>query len=109
MPFFVLLGGKVKNWKKRWVILKSNGFLSYYEKKGGNEKGSIDVINSGGYASSIESSEALPSGTDATAAFSIVTKDRTYTFCSESAAYDNIRELKIMIHHIQPISVYGFT
>ena len=86
--FFVLLGGKVKNWKKRWVILRSNGFLSYYEKKGGNEKGSIDVINSGriGYASSIESSEALPSGTDATAAFSIVTKDRTYTFCSDSAA-----------------------
>ena len=78
----------MKNWKKRWVILRSNGFLSYYEKKGGNEKGSIDVINSGhiGYASSIESSQALPSGTDATAAFSIVTKHRTYTFCSESAA-----------------------
>ena len=82
------LGGKVKNWKKRWVILRSNGFLSYYEKKGGNEKGSIDVINSGrvGYASSIESSEVLPSGTDAAAAFSIVTKERTFTFCSECPA-----------------------
>ena len=88
MSFFVLLGRKLNNWKSRWVILRSNGFLSYYEKKDGNEKGRIDVINSGriGYASSIESSEMLPSGTDASVAFSILTEDRTYTFCSESAA-----------------------
>lgn len=78
----------MKSWKKRWVILKSNGFMMYYEKKGGNEKGNIDVINSGriGFSSSIESSDPLPSGTDVATAFSIVTKERTYTFCSDSAA-----------------------
>ena len=78
----------MKSWKKRWIILRSNGFLSYYEKKGGNEKGSIDVINSGrlGYANSIDSADQLPSGTSADTAFAIVTKERTYTFCADSAA-----------------------
>ena len=78
----------MKSWKKRWIILRSNGFLSYYEKKGGAEKGSIDVINSGrlGYAGSIDSADQLPSGTDANTAFAIVTKERTYTFCADSAA-----------------------
>ena len=86
--YFCTVGGKVKNWKKRWVILRTNGFLSYYEKKGGAEKGSIDVINSGriGCASAIESADTLPAGVDAGTSFAIVTKERTYTFYADMAA-----------------------
>ena len=77
------VGGKVKSWKKRWVILRTNGFLIYYEKKG-----SIDLINSGhiGLAKDIDSSEHLPSGVDDAKAFCIVTKERTYTLYTESPA-----------------------
>ena len=78
----------MKSWKKRWVILRTNGFLIYYEKKGGAEKGSIDLINSGhiGLAKDIDSSEHLPSGVDDAKAFCIVTKERTYTLYTESPA-----------------------
>ena len=70
------------------MILRTNGFLIYYEKKGGTEKGSIDLVNSGrvGLAKDIDSSEQLPSGFDDAKAFSIVTKERTYTLHAESPA-----------------------
>lgn len=78
----------MKSWKKRWVILRTNGFMIYYEKKGGTEKGSVDLINSGrvGLAKDIESSENLPSGVDTAKAFSIVTKERTFTLYAETSA-----------------------
>jgi len=78
----------VKNWKKRWIILRTNGFLSYYEKKGGAEKGSVDVINSMcvGCASAIKSSDPLPPGANTGTAFAIATKERTYTFYADNAA-----------------------
>ena len=77
----------MKNWKKRWVVLRSNGFLSYHEKKGGAEKGSIDIINSDrlGYICSIDSADHLPSGINSETAFAIVTKERTYTLYADSA------------------------
>jgi len=70
------------------MILKTDGYLTYYEKKGGAQKGSIDVINSGyiGSTSVIESADTLPSGTDTGMAFAIVTEHRTYTFYADSAA-----------------------
>ena len=87
----------MKNWKKRWVTLKTNGFLTYYEKKAGAEKGHVDIINSGriGCVSGIESADTLPAGVDVNTAFAVVTKERTYTFYSDSAAECRYRHMYI--------------
>ena len=81
--------GNGKSWKKHWMILRTNGKLIYYEKKGGQEKGSVDLIKSGhiGLTKNIDSAtERLPLGIDDATAFSIVTKERTYTLYAESPA-----------------------
>ncbi len=76
----------MKSWKKRWFILKPNGFLYYYEAEGKSEKGRIDVIDAQRVAPWQEVGSAekkLPSNVTAKNSFAIVCHDRTYTCCCE--------------------------
>ncbi|XP_064391747.1 uncharacterized protein LOC135339544 [Halichondria panicea] len=79
-------GKSVKSWKKRWFVLKPNGFLYYYEAEGKSEKGRIDVIDALRVAPWQEVGSAerkLPTCVVGGNSFAIVTGDRTYTCCCE--------------------------
>lgn len=78
-----LAGKSVKSWKKRWFVLKSNGYLYYYENKScKQEKGKIDIVDASKIAvwkevSGVE--KKLPSGSSPDTSFGIIVSDRTYT------------------------------
>ncbi len=83
----VMLGKAVKSWKRRWFVLKSNGYLYYYENKNSKtEKGKVDVVDASKVGEWKEIGTAvkkLPSGFSSNNAFGIVTADRTYTCVCE--------------------------
>lgn len=82
------LGKSVKSWKRRWFILKPNGYLYYYENPNSKvDKGKIDVIDADRVAPWQQVSTAerkLPSGFSGSNAFAIVTRERTYTCVCEN-------------------------
>ena len=76
----------MKSWKRRWFVLKHNGYLYYYENDSlKSEKGKIDVIDAEKIAPWVEVSTAdkIPSGFSTSNAFAIVTRERTYTCVCE--------------------------
>lgn len=78
----------VKSWKRRWFVLKSNGYLYYYEDKNSKtEKGKIDAIDAtkvGEWKEIASVNRKIPSGYSTSNAFAIVTADRTYTCVCEN-------------------------
>jgi hypothetical protein len=79
-------GNKVKSWKKRWFVLKSNGFLYYFtDPKCKTEKGRIDVVNLkkiGLY--SPDGGVKLPDPNQCHRTFVLVASDRPYTCICDS-------------------------
>jgi len=76
----------VRSWKKRWFVLKPNGYLYYYEGPDKGEKGKIDVVDASSIAPWQEVGTAekkLPSGLSGENAFAIVCSERTYTCVCE--------------------------
>lgn len=77
----------MKRWRKRWFVLKDNGYLYYYEGNSSTkEKARIDVLGAGkvGEWKAISSaSRNIPSGLLSINAFAIVTGDRTLTCVCE--------------------------
>jgi len=77
----------VKTWKRRWFVLKPNGYLYYYDTKAcKQEKGKIDIVDASKVAvwkevSGVE--KKLPSGYSCDYTFGIMVKDRTYTCVCE--------------------------
>ena len=78
----------MKNWKRRWFVLKSNGYLYYYEDKNSTtEKGKIDVVDAsrvGEWKEIASVNKKLPSGFSSSNAFGIVVKERTFTCVCEN-------------------------
>ena len=85
---FSFAGKSVKSWKRRWFVLKPNGYLYYYESKGSNqEKGKIDVVDAskiGVWKEVAGVERKLPSGFSCDNAFGIIVKDRTFTCVCEN-------------------------
>ena len=76
----------MKSWKRRWFVLKPNGYLYYYETPSMKvEKGKIDVIDSKMIAawSQVATADKVPSTFSTSSAFAIVTMERTYTCICE--------------------------
>lgn len=77
----------MKTWKRRWFVLKPNGYLYYYESQGSKqEKGKIDIVDASKIAvwkevSGVE--RKLPSGSSCDNTFGIVVNDRTFTCVCE--------------------------
>lgn len=84
----IFIGNTVKSWKRRWFVLKTNGYLYYYEDKSSKlEKGKVDVVDANKVGEWKEISSVhrkLPSGFSSSNAFGIVTGERTYTCICES-------------------------
>lgn len=80
-------GKSVKSWKRRWFVLKANGYLYYYENKAStHEKGKIDIVDAQKIATWFDISTAerkLPNGLSPDRALAIVCRDRTYTCVCE--------------------------
>lgn len=86
--FATKCGGSVKSWKKRWFVLKSNGFLYYYDAADcRHEKGKIDVINANRASlwQEVTTADKLPSSVPASNSFAIVSIGRTYTCACDSS------------------------
>ena len=79
-------GQSVRSWKKRWFVLKSNGFLYYYtDPQCKTEKGRIDLINSSRVDICLEVSTAEKVTPDQSGrCFAIVASERTYTCVCDS-------------------------
>ncbi len=83
-------GKSVKSWKRRWFVLKANGYLYYYEDKSATskqEKGKIDTVDAtkvGEWKEISSVNRKLPSGFNSSNAFAIVTGDRTFTCVCEN-------------------------
>ena len=57
----VKLGARVKNWKRRWFVLLSNGTLRYFEDKNAfQEKGHIKLDHSTSVSIAPATSEGIP-------------------------------------------------
>ena len=81
-----LPGKTVKSWKRRWFVLKPNGYLYYYEDQNRkSEKGKIDVVDASRIApwSEVSTVEKIPSGFLTSNTFAIVTDHRTFTCVCE--------------------------
>ena len=74
-------GKTVKSWKKRWFVLKANGFLYYYtDPSCKNEKGHIDIINCSKLSWwSVAEGEKLSDPDMESRTFLIACSERTYT------------------------------
>lgn len=87
--FFLDVGGMVKSWKRRWFVLKSNGFLYYYETANcKSEKGKIDVISAGEVSllkKEVAAASSLPSNLSPSNSFSVVSGGRTYICVCDSS------------------------
>ena len=78
----------MKSWKRRWFVLKTNGYLYYYEHSNCKvEKGKIDIVASEKIIpyKDCPHKEKIPPNLSEDSSFSIVTHDRTYTCCCEVA------------------------
>lgn len=88
VPYYVCLLGKgVKSWKKRWFVLKPNGFLYYYTGPDcKTEKGRVDIVNATRVAmyNEVSTAEKLSSSSQSTRTFAVATLDRTYTCVCDS-------------------------
>lgn len=75
--FLTKRGGKLKNWRRRWVVMRE-GFLYYYKyKNGGQEKkGCISL-----YGCRIETSNEIPKDQ---LGFQLITKTRGYHMYADS-------------------------
>jgi hypothetical protein len=85
---YVHAGNTIKSWKRRWFVLKTNGYLYYYEDKTcKSEKGKIDVVDAskvGEWKEIATVNRKLPSGFSSSNAFGIVVGDRTFTCICEN-------------------------
>lgn len=72
------LGAKVKNWKRRWFVLK-NTTISYHREKGAAPLGKIDLYDCLSVQQRVE--EDIPYG------FEIVTRNRTYLLVRNSCVH----------------------
>ena len=83
-----IAGKGVKSWKRRWFVLKPNGYLYYFESQSSHtEKGKVDIVDATKVAPWSEVSTAekkLPSGYSTANTFAIVSGDRTYTCICEN-------------------------
>ena len=77
----------MKSWKRRWFVLKQNGYLYYYTDASANtEKGKIDVVEAKSvvpWSKSVKGAESPPSNMSASNAFCIVASDRVFTCVCE--------------------------
>ena len=98
-----LSGKGYKSWKKRWFVLKPNGFLYYYTGPDcKTEKGCVDIINSTRIAmyDDVSTAEKLPSPTQSVRAFGIITSDRTFTcVCdsTEECGYEIVTDILLLL------------
>lgn len=80
-------GKSVKSWKRRWFILKQNGYLYYYTDSSAKiEKGKIDVVeaaNVAPYTEKTKGADPPPATLSGANAFVIVTKERVFTCVCE--------------------------
>lgn len=79
---YSLPGNKVKSWRRRWFVLKANGYLYYYEEPNcKSEKGKIDIVETERIASwrEVSTVDKIPTSFSVDNAFAIVTRERTYT------------------------------
>lgn len=88
MVFLFVIGKPVRSWKRRWFVLKPNGYLYYYESKDSKiEKGKIDVVDAskvGEWKEIVGVERKLPSGFSYDNAFGIIVGDRTFTCLCEN-------------------------
>ena len=80
-------GKSVKSWKRRWFVLKQNGYLYYYtDSSAKNEKGKTDIIDAADvkpYSDKVKGAEKPPAALSTDNAFVIVTKERVFTCVCE--------------------------
>lgn len=78
----------MKSWKRRWFVLKRNGYLYYYTDSSGKvEKGKIDVVDAASvspYSDKTKGAEHPPATLSTANAFLIVTKERVFTCVCET-------------------------
>lgn len=80
-------GKSVRSWKRRWFILKQNGYLYYYVDSSAKiEKGKIDVVEASAvtpYTEKTKGADPPPATLSVANAFVIVTKERVFTCVCE--------------------------
>lgn len=68
-------GGRVKSWKKRWLVLTSDA-LVYYKAEGGEKKGDIPLSDCGSVRAALHKKN--------TPCFKVVTAWREFLFCTDT-------------------------
>ena len=85
---FPIAGKSVKSWKRRWFVLKQNGYLYYYTDASARvEKGKIDVVDAANvapYTAKTKGADPPPATLSTSNAFVIITKDRVFTCVCET-------------------------
>lgn len=84
--FYLVTGGNVKSWKRRYFVLKHNGFLYYYpDSQCKAEKGRVDIVNMERvctYEAGI--GDKLPDPSSMDRSLVIVTQERNYTLVCDT-------------------------
>lgn len=77
----------MKSWKRRWFVLKQNGYLYYHTDSSTKvEKGKIDIVDAANvapYTVNTKGADSPPATLSSENAFVIVTKERVFTCVCE--------------------------